>query len=239
MKDENLVEENATTTDVETANVEETVVANEETENATTVAEEPKKKAGKQEKSTVKTYSPAEKASSNKKFDRKKTPEKPTTRREESEFDKKLVEVRRVAKVVKGGRTMRFSALVVVGNRNGLVGVGNGKANEVPEAIEKATAAAKRNLISVPIVGTTIPHNIVGKFGASSVLLFPAPQGTGVIAGGSARAVVELAGIKDIVTKAHGSNNKINGVKATIEGLKLLRTKEEVAALRGKNVEEL
>lgn len=202
------------------------------------VKEEPKKKAGKVEKSTVKTYSP-EKPASNKKFDKKKAPEKPTTRREDSEFDKKLVEVRRVAKVVKGGRTMRFSALVVVGNHQGLVGVGGGKANEVPEAIEKATAAAKRNLISVPIVNTTIPHNVIGKFGASSVLMFPAPQGTGVIAGGSARAVVELAGIKDIVTKSHGSNNKINGVKATIEGLKLLRTKEEVAALRGKDVSEL
>ena len=155
------------------------------------------------------------------------------------EFKEKVVYVGRVAKVVKGGRTLRFSALVVVGNGKGLVGVGNGKANEVPEAIEKATAAAKRNLISVPIVGTTIPHNVVGKFGSSTVNMFPAPQGTGVIAGGSARAVVELAGIKDIVTKAHGSNNKINGVKATIEGLKLLRTKEEVAALRGKSVEEL
>ena len=190
----------------------------------------------KTEKSTVKTFN-TEKPS-NKKFDKKKA-EKPTSRREDSEFDKKLVEVRRVAKVVKGGRTLRFSALVVVGNKNGLVGVGNGKANEVPEAIEKATAAAKKNLISVPIVGTTIPHEVIGKFSSSSVKMFPAPQGTGVIAGGSARAVVELAGIKDIVTKSHGSNNKINGVKATIEGLKLLRTKEEVAALRGKSVEEL
>ena len=104
---------------------------------------------------------------------------------------------------------------------------------------QKATAAAKKNLISVPIVGTTIPHNVIGRFGASNVHMFPAPQGTGVIAGGSARAVVELAGIKDIVTKAHGSNNKINGVKATLEGLKLLRTREEVAALRGKSREEI
>ena len=190
----------------------------------------------KTEKSTVKTYN-TEKPS-NKKFDKKKA-DKPATRREDSEFDKKLVEVRRVAKVVKGGRTLRFSALVVVGNKNGLVGVGIGKANEVPEAIEKATATAKKNLISVPVVGTTIPHNVVGRFSSSSVNMFPAPAGTGVIAGGSARAVVELAGIKDIVTKAHGSNNKINGVKATIEGLKMLRTKEEVAALRGKSVEEI
>ena len=211
------------------------VVANEETQNTEVEAKVEAPKA-KTQKSTVKTYSAPEKPA--KKFDKKKA-EKPVTRREDSEFEKKLVEVRRVAKVVKGGRTLRFSALVVVGNGKGLVGVGNGKANEVPEAIEKATAAAKRNLISVPIVGTTIPHNVIGKFGSSTVNMFPAPQGTGVIAGGSARAVVELAGIKDIVTKAHGSNNKINGVKATIEGLKLLRTKEEVAALRGKSVEEL
>ena len=190
----------------------------------------------KTEKSTVKTFNTEKPA--NKKFDKKKA-DKPATRREDSEFDKKLVEVRRVAKVVKGGRTLRFSALVVVGNKNGLVGVGIGKANEVPEAIEKATATAKKNLISVPVVGTTIPHNVVGRFSSSSVNMFPAPAGTGVIAGGSARAVVELAGIKDIVTKAHGSNNKINGVKATIEGLKMLRTKEEVAALRGKSVEEI
>ena len=218
-------------------NVEVTAENNEVVETAEVANEEKvEKKAVKTEKSTLRTYN-AEKPAS-KKFDKKKA-EKPTTRREDSEFDKKLVEVRRVAKVVKGGRTMRFSALVVVGNKNGLVGVGNGKANEVPEAIEKATAAAKKNLVSVPIVGTTIPHNIIGKFSSSTVQMFPAPEGTGVIAGGSARAVVELAGIKDIVTKSHGSNNKINGVKATLEGLKLLRTKEEVAALRGKSVEEL
>ncbi|MGN0798160.1 MAG: 30S ribosomal protein S5 [Christensenellales bacterium] len=196
------------------------------------------KKPAKVEKSTVKVDNRQERKQSNKKFDKKKQ-EKVAPKKEESDFDKKLVEVRRVAKVVKGGRTLRFSALVVVGNKNGLVGVGIGKANEVPEAVEKATAAAKKNLISVPIVGTTIPHNVIGRFGASKVHMFPAPQGTGVIAGGSARAVVELAGIKDIVTKAHGSNNKINGVKATLEGLKLLRTREEVAALRGKSPEEI
>lgn len=206
-----------------------------ENENAVVESvEKAEKKSSKTEKSTLKTYD----TEKSKKFDKKKV-DKPVTRREDGEFDKKLVEVRRVAKVVKGGRTLRFSALVVVGNKNGLVGVGNGKANEVPEAIEKATAEAKKHLISVPLVGTTIPHNIVGKFGSSEVIMFPAPQGTGVIAGGSARAVVELAGIKDIVTKAHGSNNKINGVKATLEGLKLLRTKEEIASLRGKSVEEL
>lgn len=196
------------------------------------------KKPVKVEKSTVKVDNRQERKQSNKKFDKKKQ-EKIAPKKEEGDFDKKLVEVRRVAKVVKGGRTLRFSALVVVGNKNGLVGVGIGKANEVPEAVEKATAAAKKNLISVPIVGTTIPHNVIGRFGASNVHMFPAPQGTGVIAGGSARAVVELAGIKDIVTKAHGSNNKINGVKATLEGLKLLRTREEVAALRGKSPEEI
>ena len=196
------------------------------------------KKPVKVEKSTVKVDNRQERKQSNKKFDKKKQ-EKIAPKKEEGDFDKKLVEVRRVAKVVKGGRTLRFSALVVVGNKNGLVGVGIGKANEVPEAVEKATAAAKKNLISVPIVGTTIPHNVIGRFGASNVYMFPAPQGTGVIAGGSARAVVELAGIKDIVTKAHGSNNKINGVKATLEGLKLLRTREEVAALRGKSPEEI
>lgn len=193
-------------------------------------------KPTKVEKRTVRSQ--VDSKPSNKKFDRKRT-DKPESRREDSEFDKKLVEVRRVAKVVKGGRTMRFSALVVVGNKNGLVGMGIGKANEVPEAVEKATAAAKKNLISVPIVGTTIPHDIIGKYGSSSVHMFSAPQGTGVIAGGSARAVIELAGIKDIVTKSHGSNNKINGVRATIEGLKLLRTREEIAALRGKSVEEI
>ncbi len=191
----------------------------------------------KTEKNTMKVATLA-KADSPKKFE-KRRPERPSTRREDSEFDKKLVEVRRVTKVVKGGKTMRFSALVVVGNKKGLVGVGTGKANEVPVAVEKATANAKRNLISVPIVGTSIPHKVVGRFSASRVLMFPAPEGRGVIAGGSARAVVELAGIKDIVTKAHGSNNKINGVKATIEGLKQLRTREEIAALRGKTPEEI
>lgn len=221
--------EEVVNSDVESVEVQESAVE--------PVEEAKPAKPQKKEKSTVKTYAPAEKPG--KKFDKKKQPKAPETRREDSEFDKKLVEVRRVAKVVKGGRTMRFSALVVVGNKNGLVGVGIGKSGEVPEAIEKATASAKKNLISVPMVGTTIPHSVVGKFSASSVNLFPAPEGTGVIAGGSARAVVELAGIKDIVTKAHGSNNKINGVKATIEGLKQLRTREEIAALRGKAPEEI
>ena len=214
-------------------NQENVIAENVSSEN---VEEKVEKKASKVEKSTLKSSNSENKYG--KKFDRKKT-DKPVTRREDSEFDKKLVEVRRVAKVVKGGRTMRFSALVVVGNKNGLVGIGTGKANEVPEAVEKATASAKKNLISVPIVETTIPHDVIGKFSSCSVHMFSAPKGTGIIAGGSARAVIELAGIKDIVTKAHGSNNKINGVKATVEGLKKLRTREEIAALRGKSVEEI
>ena len=159
--------------------------------------------------------------------------------REESEFKEKLVSVNRVAKVTKGGTNMRFSALMVVGDEKGRVGCGMGKAVEIPECIRKGTDDAKKNLINVPIVGTTIPHEVIGKFGTSSVVLKPAPEGTGVIAGGPARAVIETAGIKDIVTKAYGSNNPINIVKATIEGLSRLKTIEEVARLRGKSVEEL
>ncbi len=215
----------------------EEIVNNEEVVETVAVVEEAVVPAENVE--TVQPENKPQRVKGQRNYEKKERESKrPVTRREDSEFDKKLVEVRRVAKVVKGGRTLRFSALVVVGNKKGSVGVGSGKATEVPEAIEKATAEAKKNLISVPIVGTTIPHNIIGKFSTSSVHLFPAPQGTGVIAGGSARAVVELAGIKDIVTKAHGSNNKINCVKATIEGLKALRTVEQVAALRGKNVED-
>lgn len=159
--------------------------------------------------------------------------------REESEFDKKLVCVRRVHKVVKGGKTLRFSALVVVGDGKGKVGVGIGKAAEVPAAIDKATGEAKKNMKLIRIVDGTIPHEIVGKYGSSNILMLPAKPGTGVIAGGSARAVLELAGIKDIVTKIHGSSNKINAVKATINGLVALKTKEEIAARRGKLVEEI
>ena len=159
--------------------------------------------------------------------------------REESEFKEKLVAVNRVAKVTKGGTNMRFSALIVVGDEKGRVGCGMGKAVEIPEAIRKATEDAKKSLINVPIVGTSIPHEVVGKFGTSSVVLKPAPAGTGVIAGGPARAVIESCGISDIVTKAYGSNNPINIVKATIEGLSRLKTIEDVARLRGKSVEEL
>jgi small subunit ribosomal protein S5 len=155
------------------------------------------------------------------------------------DLKEKLVSINRVAKVVKGGRNFRFSALMVVGDGNGHVGVGMGKAAEIPEAIRKGTEDAKRNMIKISIVGTSIPHKIIGVFGRGRVLLLPAPKGTGVIAGGPARAVLEAAGIKDIRTKSYGSNNPINCVKATIEGLKNLKTVEQVAKLRGKTVEEL
>ena len=154
-------------------------------------------------------------------------------------FIKKLIGVNRVSKTVKGGRNMRFAALVVVGDGNGRVGCGQGKAKEVPEAIEKATQAAKKAMIRVAVVDTTIPHEILGKFGRGAVLMMPAAEGTGVIAGGPVRAVMEAAGIKNIRTKSHGTQNPVNCVKATIEGLKALKTAEEVAQLRGKTVEEI
>ena len=134
---------------------------------------------------------------------------------------------------------MRFSALVVVGDENGRVGCGSGKANEVPEAIEKATAQARKAMRKVSVVGTTIPHAVIGKFGRGSVLMMPAEEGTGVIAGGPVRAVLEMVGIKDIRTKSYGSNNPANCVKATLDGLSQLRTAEEIARLRGKTVEEI
>lgn len=156
-----------------------------------------------------------------------------------SEFKEKLVAVNRVTKVVKGGRNFRFAALVVVGDEKGRVGAGMGKAAEISEAIRKGTEDAKKHLITVPLVGTSIPHESIGRFGTGKVVLLPAPEGTGVIAGGAARAVLELAGVKDIRTKSYGTNNKINMVKATLEGLKQLRSAEEVAKLRGKTVEEI
>ena len=156
-----------------------------------------------------------------------------------SELKEKVVAINRVAKVVKGGRTFRFSAVVVVGDENGHVGVGNGKASEVPDAIKKAIEDAKKNLVTVPIVGTTIPHEYVGKFGSANVLLKPAEEGTGIIAGGSVRPVLELAGYRNIRTKIIGTNNPRNVVYATIEGLKSMQTVEEVAKKRGKRVEDI
>ena len=158
---------------------------------------------------------------------------------EPPEFEEKLVAVNRVTKTVKGGRNMRFSALIVIGDKKGRVGVGMGKAVEIPEAIRKASEAAKKNLVTISTKGTSIPHETVGRFGTAKVVLLPAPEGTGVIAGGPARAVLELCGVKDIRTKSYGTNNPINTVKATLEGLKSLRTAEQVAKLRGKTVEEI
>ncbi len=156
------------------------------------------------------------------------------------EITEKVVSIKRVTKVVKGGRNMRFSALVVVGDGNGHVGAGIGKAAEVPEAIRKGKEDAIKHLVSVPVdESKSIPHDLIGKFGSANVLLKRAPEGTGVIAGGPARSVIELAGIKNIRTKSLGSNNKQNVVYATIAGLSQLKTPEEVAKLRGKSVEEL
>ncbi|MCG8481879.1 MAG: 30S ribosomal protein S5 [Clostridia bacterium] len=150
-----------------------------------------------------------------------------------------IVNIRRVAKVVKGGRNFRFSVTMVVGNEDGYVGVGLGKAQEIPEAIRKGIEDAKKNLIHVPRVGTTIPHRMLGRYGAGQVLLMPAAEGTGVIAGSSVRTVLELAGIKDVRAKSIGSNNSRNMANATIKGLKELKTVESVAKLRGKTKEEI
>ena len=155
------------------------------------------------------------------------------------ELKEKVVSINRVAKVVKGGRTFRFSAVVVVGDEAGHIGVGNGKASEVPDAIRKAIEEAKKNLIEVPICGTTIPHEYVGRSGSASVMLKPGAEGTGVIAGGSVRPVLELAGYKDIKTKIIGTNNPRNVVFATIDALKNMSTVEEVAKKRGKKVSEI
>lgn len=158
---------------------------------------------------------------------------------EVKEFEERVVGINRVTKVVKGGRRLRFAALVVVGDRNGRVGFGTGKAQEVPEAIRKAIEAAKKNLITVPMVGTTLPHEALGVFGGGKILLKPAVEGAGVAAGGAVRAVLELAGVADVTSKSLGSNTAINVVRATVEGLQQLKRAEEVAELRGKSVSDL
>lgn len=154
-------------------------------------------------------------------------------------FEEKVVAINRVTKVVKGGRRFRFSALVIVGNKQGTVGFGTGKASEVPEAIKKAVESAKKNLITIPMVGSTIPHQVNGEFGAGKVFLKPASEGTGIIAGGAVRSIFELAGVSDILSKSLGSATPINMVRATFAGIELLRTAETVAKLRGVPVESL
>ena len=173
--------------------------------------------------------------------EKKERPARRNVRRQQEDdgLVKKLIQVNRVTKTVKGGRNMRFAALVIVGDGKGSVGYGMGKSKEVPEAIEKANAQAKKNMKKVSLSGTTIPHTVLGVFGRGSVLMMPAEEGTGVIAGGPVRAVMEAAGVKDVRTKSHGTSNPINCVKAAICGLFDLKSPEEVAEARGKTVEEL
>lgn len=159
--------------------------------------------------------------------------------RQPKEFEEVVIGINRVVKVVKGGRRFRFAALVVIGDKKGRVGFGTGKANEVPDAIRKAVDDAKRNIITVPMVGKTLPHDIIGKHDSGSILLKPAPEGTGIIAGGPVRSILELAGYSDVVSKSLGSNNKTNMVRATMNGLMRLETKESVAALRDIDVKQL
>lgn len=164
---------------------------------------------------------------------------KPRRTEREKEFEERVVAINRVTKVVKGGRRFRFAALVVIGDKKGRVGFGTGKANEVPDAIKKAVEDAKKNIITVPMVGTTIPHEITGTYGAGSVFLRPAAEGTGVVAGGAVRDVLELAGLNDVLSKCLGSRTPINMVRATMTALNELKTLEEVARLRGKKPEEI
>lgn len=180
---------------------------------------------------------------------KKESANKPNSRRPKREnrrpekvsdgLEKRMVNLNAISKVTKGGKTLRYDALMVVGDRNGKVGIGLAKALDVTQAIEKATLVAKKHMISVCIDGTTIPHDVIGKFGTTKVIMMPSKEGKGIIAGGAVRDVVELAGIKDITTKLYGSNNPVNCVKATFEGLKSLRTAEQIAAIRGKTVEEI
>ena len=157
-----------------------------------------------------------------------------------SDYEEKVVSINRVTKVTKGGRTLRFAATVVIGDKKGKVGLGTGKANEVPDAIKKAIKVAEKHLVTVPIIdGRTIPHEVIGKFGSGKVMLKPASEGTGVIAGGPVRAILELAGIRDVLSKSLGTNTPINLVRATLLGLKSLKTVEQVAVLRGKKPEEI
>ena len=165
--------------------------------------------------------------------------DKRNNKEQDDGLNEKVVAINRVAKVVKGGRTFRFSAVVVVGDGAGHVGIGNGKAAEVPDAIKKAIDDAKKNLIEVPIVGTTVPHEYIGKFGSATVMIKPAEEGTGLIAGGSARPVLELAGYKDVRTKVLGTNNPRNVVYATLNGLQNMETVEQVAKKRGLKVEDV
>ena len=169
----------------------------------------------------------------------RKGPRRNAPRREEKEFEERVVTINRVTKVVKGGRKFRFAALVVIGDKKGRVGFGTGKAHEVPDAIRKAAENAKRNVIKVPFVHGTIPHDMTGMYGSGKVLLRPASQGTGIIAGGPVRAVVELAGYSDILSKSLGSRTPINMVRATMQGLSSLKTVKEVASLRDKSIEEI
>jgi small subunit ribosomal protein S5 len=164
---------------------------------------------------------------------------KPREDQPASEYETKLVCINRITKVVQGGRTLRFNAVVIVGNKNGKVAVGSGKAREVTEAIRKAEQDGKKNFANVCIVGTTIPHEVIGRFGTSRVKMIPTREGNGIIAGGSVRAVLELAGYKDVTAKCYGSTNSTNVVKATLDALTQLRTREEIAALRGKKAEEI